>query len=533
MTEVLKVPVERISIVDGFNPRQHMDEAELKGLASSITENGLLQPIVVKAAENETFELIAGHRRYAAAQLAGVFEVDAILRDGREANEELISAVVENVQRVDLNPMEEALAYHRLKSSGLTPQGIAQKVGVGRKRVTEHLELVTLPAEIAELIEQGKLGMGPVKALKAIAKVSVPIAVACAQTVAAGEVRVSDFIARPGDTVRRIDLAEAQEAGELLTVRGRVPYTTLVTDEKLRSKIDKLEDLLSQYQKVDGQAVFHGRDLDLDGARAAGALLEFDPRGLGSDSWDYWGVVVGKDILTGQAEAELPRELRRAQRVEREAAKWRKDNDIPEPGGGAGPDPDGTVKRSQDEVMAERVKAWESNQDLGARLMGRTKPVKLTKEVALAIAAMAMKGEERELAHAGLRLTHPGWSNHTTSQTKAGKTKHKVAYTEPPDFVEKLREFVEGAVSGEEVLNRLFQIVAAAHLASQDATTQSDRGGTPVGRPAAGAVASAFTDALSAPEREKLTTIHGYDLDPAAAIRQHNDEMDGEGEPEG
>src|SRR4051794_8319091 len=176
------IPLDRIVVKEGFNPRTSMEEKELKELTDSIAERGLLQPIRVHETGDGMYELVAGERRFQAVTRLKHTEVDAIVVVDQEDSERLVDAIVENVQREDLNAIQEAMAYDRLVKEGLTVKGAAQKVGVTQKRVTERLELLKLPAEVAELVEQGKVGMGPIKALVRIADKSPAIAGACAKS---------------------------------------------------------------------------------------------------------------------------------------------------------------------------------------------------------------------------------------------------------------------------------------------------------------------------------------------------------------
>ena len=146
-------------------PRQDFDSDGIRELADSIRSRGIIQPVIVHASGGNTFELIAGERRWRAAREAGLKKVPAIVRDVGEA-EALEMALIENIQREDLNPIEAAQAYRQLiETFGLTQEEAAVQVGKDRSSVANHLRLLKLPAEIQEDLSRGKLSMGHARAI--------------------------------------------------------------------------------------------------------------------------------------------------------------------------------------------------------------------------------------------------------------------------------------------------------------------------------------------------------------------------------
>lgn len=148
-------------------PRVRFGQRELEELAQSIKENGVVQPIVVRRL-GERYQIIAGERRWRAAQIAGLRKIPAIIRD--VSDEKLLEmALVENIQREELNPMEEARAYRKLIDKfGFTQETIAKRVGKDRTVIATHLRLLKLSVAIQALIEEGKLSVGHAKALLTI-----------------------------------------------------------------------------------------------------------------------------------------------------------------------------------------------------------------------------------------------------------------------------------------------------------------------------------------------------------------------------
>jgi ParB family transcriptional regulator, chromosome partitioning protein len=148
-----------------YQPRQQFSEAELVELAQSLKQNGLLQPILVRRKGDGIFELVAGERRLRAARLAGFEKIPALIRNCTD-QESMVLALVENLQRDDLNPMDTARAYHRMVNEfGLTQEAIAQQVGGDRSSIANMLRLMTLPIEIQEFVELDQLSMGHAKVI--------------------------------------------------------------------------------------------------------------------------------------------------------------------------------------------------------------------------------------------------------------------------------------------------------------------------------------------------------------------------------
>jgi ParB family chromosome partitioning protein len=162
----LEVDVDRLS-PSRVQPRTHVDQAGIEELARSIRANGIIQPIIVRR-EGAGFQIIAGERRWRAAQHAGLLKVPVVVKDiaaGQEARL-LEMALAENLQREDLNPIEEALAYRRLNAEfDLTQEQIADAMGKDRSSVANTLRLLRLPDAVREHVASGELSMGHARAL--------------------------------------------------------------------------------------------------------------------------------------------------------------------------------------------------------------------------------------------------------------------------------------------------------------------------------------------------------------------------------
>ncbi len=146
-------------------PRRHFDDAALDELAASIAARGVIQPVIVRPLGPGRWQLVAGERRWRAAQRAQLHEIPAIIRDLSE-REVMALALIENLQREDLNPVEEARAYNRLaEDEGLTQAEIARMVDKSRSHVANLMRLLALPGEVLAMVEDGQLSMGHARAL--------------------------------------------------------------------------------------------------------------------------------------------------------------------------------------------------------------------------------------------------------------------------------------------------------------------------------------------------------------------------------
>jgi ParB family transcriptional regulator, chromosome partitioning protein len=147
------------------NPRRYFDETVLQELAGSIRQHGIVQPVVVRTIGSGRYEIIAGERRWRAAQLAGLVEIPVIIRDVDDRTA-LELAIVENVQRADLNPLEEAMGYDQLiEDHGYTQNDLGEIIGKSRSHVANSLRLLKLPEPVRDMLADGSLSAGHARAL--------------------------------------------------------------------------------------------------------------------------------------------------------------------------------------------------------------------------------------------------------------------------------------------------------------------------------------------------------------------------------
>lgn len=164
MSGAVTLPVAQIQ-PGRYQPRRHFDEASLAELADSIERHGVMQPITVRVVAMNSYEIIAGERRWRAAKLAKLESIPVILREISDT-EALELALIENIQRADLNPLEEAAGYQRLIDEfGYTQEKLSSEVGKSRSHIANLLRLLKLPESIKKRIDSGELTMGHARAL--------------------------------------------------------------------------------------------------------------------------------------------------------------------------------------------------------------------------------------------------------------------------------------------------------------------------------------------------------------------------------
>jgi ParB family chromosome partitioning protein len=255
------LPIDRIG-VGKYQPRTRMDEQSLAELADSIKAQGIMQPILVRPLEGGRYELIAGERRWRAAQRAGLSEIPALVRSVPD-QAALALALIENIQREDLNPLEEAQGIARLISEfRLTHDAAAAAVGRSRSAVSNLLRLTQLPKQVQGYVHEGKLDMGHARALLAL---SGSQQMSAAARVVAGQMSVRDtermvrsilspparrnIAARPGDNAdtRRLQDEIAECLGAKVRIdAGKKGAGKIVIDY---SSLEQLDGILSRLRR--------------------------------------------------------------------------------------------------------------------------------------------------------------------------------------------------------------------------------------------------------------------------------------------
>jgi len=173
---IVNIPIDQIES-NPFQPRTTFDQDALKDLAKSIAEQGLIQPITIRKIDQEKYQLITGERRLKASKLAGLSDIPAYIREATD-KEMREMALVENIQREDLNAIEIASGYHQLiEECKLTQEMLSERIGKNRTTITNYLRLLKLPTEIQSAITEKKISMGHARALISIPSPDVQLSV--------------------------------------------------------------------------------------------------------------------------------------------------------------------------------------------------------------------------------------------------------------------------------------------------------------------------------------------------------------------
>lgn len=233
-----------------YQPRTHLDESALQELASSVKAQGVMQPILVRPIENGRYEIIAGERRWRAARLAGLAAVPVVVRDVDD-NAALVMALVENIQREDLDPIEQASGIQRLIAEfKMTHDQAAEMVGRSRSAVSNLLRLLALAAPVRELVQQGRLDMGHARALLALSGMQ--------------QIDTARLIAERGLSVREAERMVGKLVKGMSTARGR-PTTdrdTLRLEEELSQRLGTRVNIKPAAKKGSGKLIINYRTLD-------------------------------------------------------------------------------------------------------------------------------------------------------------------------------------------------------------------------------------------------------------------------------
>lgn len=261
-TGLLEVPITSLT-ANRFQPRSHFDEEALTSLTASIRELGVLQPVLVRAAGDGTYELIAGERRWRAAKRAGLATIPVVVREVADA-QSLEQALVENLHREDLNPLEEAAAYQQLLDDfSLTHEDVARRVGKSRAAVSNTLRLFQLPPAVQRLVHDGQLSAGHARALlaspdrtfqEALAKKAVSSQMSVRQVEDAVRRRTDGADPTPPNPSTKLRAPGLLELEELLSDRlqTRVNVSMGAKHGKVVIDFASLEDLERIYRAMTG-----------------------------------------------------------------------------------------------------------------------------------------------------------------------------------------------------------------------------------------------------------------------------------------
>ena len=229
-SSIHEVPVAQIK-ANPNQPRREFDQTALQELADSIAEIGIIQPITLRKMDDDTYQIIAGERRFRASQLAGLTSVPAYIRTADDENV-MEMALIENIQREDLNSLEIALAYqHLIEQYGLTQERLSERVGKKRTTIANYLRLLKLPAQIQEALQNKEIDMGHARALLTLDNPTM-------------QIRLFEELMREGYSVRKVEqMVKALNEGETV----KATSGKKIAPAKLPEEYDMLKKQLSAF----------------------------------------------------------------------------------------------------------------------------------------------------------------------------------------------------------------------------------------------------------------------------------------------
>lgn len=473
--ELRTIALAQIQTDTEFNPRTSTEQSQLAQLEESIRRHGVLQPVLVTACDDERYRLIAGHRRVAAAASAGLTEIPAIVRPVADDTRGLDLALIENMARQDLNPVEEAIAFKRLVDGGLTRKGVAQALGVSQKLVTERLTLLELPEPIHPQIADGTVPPGAIRALVTLAKIHAGLpAIAIARVVAGpahdwdepltwSQVSEDPILAvcseyEGDETDLPIDVYEAG---------ANYPIERFRLDDKTAEQLEELCELIGCEP---------GRFTVRFGHEAVEAAEQFGALHRAAAGGPWSALITGQDVADRLAAdyihacLQVQRDNRR--RVEQAAAERGQATN-----GDAAPAPPSEdelkdQRRREREAQQEaRRKAESHNAELGAAIVKHLSRIKVDERVLKVLTTVDLDGDLQRIAARGARYGFPGWT--TSVELKNGKT--KTEYPAPGAATTKAREFLDGAKTPAEIAGRCIALIVMARHADENAVANSHR----------------------------------------------------------
>lgn len=231
------LPIENIE-ANPFNPRSSFEKSALEELSQSIAIHGIIQPLTVRKLGRDKYQLISGERRFRASQMAGLTEIPAYIRVANDQTM-LEMALVENIQREDLNSIEVALSYHRLiEECSLTQDQLSQKVAKSRSSITNHLRLLKLPADIQASVRDNQISMGHARALVSAGDEELQMAIFSRIVEDGLSVRDAESLIREGYVEPRIATASGFKKPKSVSVSDNQYTFKEHLGDKLSAKID-------------------------------------------------------------------------------------------------------------------------------------------------------------------------------------------------------------------------------------------------------------------------------------------------------
>ncbi len=460
--------VAKIDVEDGFNARTTMEADGLERLSASIATEGLIQPLLVKAGTDGRATVIAGHRRLAAAKLAGIEQVPVTFYEGER---EKPASLVENLHREDLDPIDAARGLKAIAEEFnlTTNKDIAAQVNMSVGWVGDRLRLLRLPEGCQARIASGEVPVEAERVLRKVAEVSPRIAECVCEMAVRRKVSPRDFLREFGDLLAETAEGRFEEKPTIIDARS-VPFD-VVADREERA------DLLARYEAtrpylLGSKFGFRLGESELDAVRAARCLVEHkvDEGGFYTAVAYITDREMAADIVRRTVESA---EATAKKRAEEEAAWRERSGQIEQT-----PDEQKEARKAERErAKKAAVKARRFNGELGRNLVkrrgrGSRREHSLTRAKALAAVILA---DNQELPARGLRLVLPQLQDVEVKTLKSGEERRKVDYSGIPECLAYIENRIAEAKSADEVLELLADTLIAALVSDEDELPQSRR----------------------------------------------------------
>lgn len=463
--------VDKIEVVEGFNPRTHMDPDALARLAGNLSKTDVVQPLTVRPIDGGKFAVIAGHRRLEAAKLAGIKKVPVHVRENGNAR---AAALSENLHREDLDPIDTARALVELANELDLPTNkkIAEELDVSDSWVSQHLRLLKLPEGVQRYIAEGHVPVEAERDLRGIAKVSPRIAECICELAKRRKVKSREFVVNFGDLFEAVAQARFEDRPTMIDP-GAVRLSEVIADEKKRRDLGDRHLAAKPYTHTDNPTLRFG-EAEIDAARAAGCLVEHQ---VDHEGWTSTVAFITDAELAGDlAERHIERIVKEAAERKKREEEWRAQSQGREPLTPEQQKDERKAAYKERQEKAAAARTW--NGTVGRNLIERRggasrKQFALVRAKAMAIALIT---DNPTLAARGLRLVTSQLQEVEVKQLKTtGQTKEKVSYADAEQSTAYLVKRVMDASSVNEVTELVGDAMIASLLADENELPQSKR----------------------------------------------------------
>lgn len=475
------VALSAIHVTDGFNPRDDAEKAEIARLAESITAHGLIQPLVVCSEDTGEYRVIDGERRYRACVEASVMEVPVVVREPDEATEALDVALVANMQRVDLSPLEQAKAFQRLIHRGLTRKGVAETLGVSQKLVRERLAILDLPTELHDRVGDGTIPPGAIRPLVDLTQIHAGLPAVAVARILEADPDGAHYEPWAWSDLTDNALAVVIDHGptsdglpaDVFLSAVSYPLERFALDEQTSGRLAQLAEL--QGREPDTYAIRFERD-DVEAAGKLGAAQSV------REGWQ--SLIVGQDVADQLAADQVAGALKHAKAQAKATRETETNTTDPDTRGSQGAPGDGNpAARSEEQLADQRRQQREAqtearrvavayNDELGAAVAKHLSRLKVDERVVKIVAAVDFGGDLDKIATRGARYGMPGFES--SDELKSGKTKRAYLQTGPAGT--QARAFLENAgKTPGDLAGRMVALAVMARYANEDAVAQSSR----------------------------------------------------------